>query len=125
MPNVTNGNIDKKAVLGAALEEMNGVKEMSVEQFENFYLMDDSQTAKSIDINKDGKIDISEYSANIIATDILSKGTTDPMKADGVINSKGMDAILEYSKKSNAAAASKLYSSIYNTHKLGDVLNQI
>lgn len=125
MPNVTNGNIDKKAVLGAALEEMNGVKEMSVEQFENFYLMDDSQTAKSIDINKDGKIDISEYSANIIATDILSKGTTDPMKADGVINSKGMDAILEYSKKSNAEAASKLYSSIYNTHKLGDVLNQI
>ncbi|MBQ7763874.1 hypothetical protein IJ384_00755 [bacterium] len=125
MPNIVNGNIDKKAVLGAALEEMNGVKEMPVEQFENLYLIDDSQTAKPLDINKDGKIDVSEYSANIIATDILSKGTTDPMKADGVINSKGMNAILEYSKKSNAEAASKLYASVYNTHKLGDILNQI
>ena len=59
----------------------------------------------------------------MIATDVLSKGTTDPMKADGVINAKGMNAILEYSKKSNAAAAAKLYSNIYNTYNLGSPLN--
>ncbi len=112
------GTFDKKALLGAAEEEMQ-TKELSVEEFENRYLLDDSMTAEPLDINKDGKIDNSEYAANIVATDLLSKGTTDPMKADGSINSKGMNAILEYSKKSNAAAAAKLYADIYNTYNLG------
>lgn len=125
IPNFTQGNLDKKAVLAAAYEEMGGNKELSVEEFEDRYLIDDSQTAEPLDINKDGKIDVAEYGANIIAADVLSKGVTDPMKADGVINAKGMNAVLEYSKKSNAAAASKLYSNIYNTHKLGSALNQI
>ena len=125
IPNFTKGNLDKKAVLAAAYEEMGGVKELPVEEFEDRYLIDDSQTAEPMDINKDGKIDVAEYAANIVATDVLSKGSTNPMDADGVINTKGMNAILEYSKKSNAAAASKLYSNIYNTHKLGSTLNQI
>lgn len=125
IPNFSNGNIDKKAVLAAAYEEMGGVKEISVKEFENKYLIDDSQTAEPMDINKDGKIDIAEYGANIIAADVLSKGTTDPIKANGVINTTGMNAVLEYSKKSNAAAATKLYSKIYNTYNLGSALNQI
>ena len=125
IPNLVNGKIDNKAVLGAALEEMGGAKELSVKEFEKRYLIDESQTAEPLDINKDGKIDIAEYGSNIIAADILSKGTTDPIKANGIINTKGMNAVLEYSKKSNAAAAAKLYESIYNTHKLGSALNQI
>lgn len=125
IPNFTQGHLDTKAVIGAAYEEMGGVKELSVKEFENRYLIDDSQTAEPMDINKDGKIDVAEYGANIIATDVLSKGTTDPIRADGVINAKGMNAILEYSKKSNAAAAAKLYANIYNTHNLGSALNQI
>ena len=125
MPNIVDGRIDKKALLAAASEEMGGNKELSVSEFENRYLIDDSQTAEPLDINKDGKIDIAEYGANIIASDILSKGSTDPMKADGVINTQGMNAVLEYSKKSNALAASKLYSNIYNAHQLGSALNQI
>lgn len=112
------GTFDKKALLGAAEEEMQA-KELSVEEFENRYLLDESMTAKPLDINKDGKIDNSEYAANIVATDILSKCSTDPMKADGSINSKGMNAILEYSKISNAAAAAKLYADIYKTYNLG------
>ena len=125
IPNFTQGGLDKKAVLAAAYEEMGGNKELSVKEFEERYLIDNSQTAEPMDINKDGKIDVAEYGANIIAADVLSKGTTDPMKADGVINAQGMNAVLEYSKKSNALAATKLYSNIYNTHKLGSALNQI
>ena len=125
MPNIVQGNINQKALLGAALEEMGGNKELSVKEFEHRYLIDKNLTAEPIDINKDGKIDIAEYGSNIIAADILSKGSTDPMKADGTINAKGMNAVLEYSKKSNAAAAAKLYSNIYNTHKLGSFMNQI
>ena len=125
MPNVVKGQIDTKAVLGAAYEEMGGVKELSVKEFEDRYLVDDSQTAEPMDINKDGKIDIAEYGANIVASDVLSKGTTDPMKADGTINAKGLNAIMEYSKKSNAAAAAKLYADVYNTYNLGSALNEI
>ena len=125
IPNFTQGKLNPDAVIGAAYEEMGGVKELSVKEFENRYLIDETQTAEPMDINKDGKIDVAEYGANIIATDILSKGTTDPMKADGVINTKGMNAILEYSKKSNATEAAKLYSNIYNTYSLGNSINQI
>ena len=125
MPNVVNGNIDKKAVLAAAYEELGQTKEISVEDFENNYLIDkNTQTAEPLDLNKDGKIDIAEYASNIIATDILSKETTDPTKADGVINTKGMNTILTYTRKSNADAAAKLYSNIYNTHNLGSELNE-
>ena len=123
IPNFTNGKLNKKALLGASYEEMGGVKELSVKEFEKRYLVDDTQTAEPMDINNDGKIDIAEYSANMLAADVLSKGTTDPMKANGIININGMNALLEYSKKSNAVAATKLYSNIYNTYNLGENLN--
>ena len=124
MPNLNVGKIDKKAVLAAAYEEMGQVKEMPVKDFEQRFLIDETYTAEPLDINKDGKIDIAEYGSNIIATDLLSKGVTDPMKADGVINTKGMNAILAYTKKSNADAAAKLYANVYNTHNLGSELNE-
>ena len=103
---------------------MGGVKEIPVKEVEYRYMSTD-MTAQPLDINKDGKIDIAEYATNIIATDLLSKGTTDINKIDGTINNKGMNAILEYSKISNSAAATKLYSSIYNTFNLGAAINEI
>lgn len=118
-----NGKIDAKALIGAAYEEMR-VKEMPVDEFESKYVVSDDMTAEPMDINKDGKIDLGEYSANILAADVLSKGTTDPMKADGTINSKGLNAVLEYSKKSRAEAAAKLYSSLYNAHKLNEAYSE-
>ena len=93
-------------------------KEYTVKEFENKYIADDTMTAEPLDINKDGKIDIAEYGANILAADVLSKGTTDPTKVDGTVNSRGFNAILAYTKKANAAAASKLYTSLYNNYGL-------
>ncbi|MBO5738708.1 hypothetical protein J6R97_05150 [bacterium] len=118
LPNFTQNNLDKKALLAVAYEEFGQKTEMSIEEFEDKCLFDDTQTAEPLDINNDKKIDIGEYSANILATDILSKGTTNPMEADGVINNKGMNAIVDYSKKINADAASKLYKNIYTTYNL-------
>ena len=123
MPNLGIGKVDNKAVLGAAFEEMD-TKEIPVKEFENRYLINNEFTAEPLDINKDGKIDIAEYGSNILATDVLSKGTTDISKIDGTINTRGLNAILEYTKKANAEAASKLYSQIYNTYKLGENLNE-
>ena len=119
-----NGGVNKKALLGAAFEEMGRVNELPVKEFENRYLISKEQTAEPLDINKDGKIDIAEYGANILAADVLSKNTNDVSKVDGKINSRGMNAVLEYSKKSNAAAAAKLYANIYKTYDLGKSLYQ-
>ncbi|MBE7711343.1 MAG: hypothetical protein E7Z92_04300 [Cyanobacteria bacterium SIG31] len=123
MAKPVNGNIDKKSLYGNAYEEMQA-KELSVKEFENRYLINNDYTAEPLDINKDGKIDVAEYGANILAADILSKGTTDVRAVDGTINEKGWNAILAYTKKANAAAATKLYSNIYNTYNLSSNVSE-
>lgn len=121
MPQMPKGQIDKKAVLGAAYEEMGGVNEMSVEEMDNRFAPDDSFTSRALDINKDGKIDNGEYATSILAADMLSKSDTpDTANIDGTINKKGFNSVLAYTQKSNAAAAAALYSNIYNTYNLAD-----
>jgi hypothetical protein len=119
MPEKPAGEIDKKALLGAAYEEMGGAKELPIGEFENRYLLSNNMTAKPLDINNDGKITNAEYATTILASDMLSKGTEDTNQINGVITPKGMTAVLEYAKKSNADAATKLYSSLYNQYDLG------
>ena len=124
MPELGKGKVDNKAVLATAYYEMNCNKQLSVDEFEDRFLPDtDEFTAEALDINSDGNIDIAEYSANIIATDILSKNTKDISEVDGTMNAKGLNAILEYSKKANKDAALALYSEIYSTYNLGSTLN--
>ena len=119
MPQLPKGQVDKKAVLGAAYEEMGKVKELSVEEMDYRFAPDNSFTSKALDINNDGKIDNAEYASSILAADMLSKSDTpDPANIDGTINKKGFNALLAYTQKSNAEAAAKLYSNIYNTYNL-------
>lgn len=120
MPNLNVGEIDKKALLAVAKEDMMGEDEVSVKDFEKRFLADKNMTAEPIDVNKDGKITTAEYATTVLAADLLSKDTTDVSKIDGVINTKGLNAILEYSKKANSVLATELYSNLYNTYKLGE-----
>ena len=121
MPNITkNGEIDKTALLAAANEEMDKKEAVSVDEMNYRCAPDENYTFEPLDINKDGKISNSEYASSILAADMLSKSDTpDPKNIDGTVNARGMNAILEYSKKSNAEAAAKLYSNIYNKFNLG------
>lgn len=120
MPNVIDGKIDKEALLGAANEEMFRKPEMTVEEMDYHFAPNEDFTSKALDINGDGKITNAEYSTSILAADMLSKSDTpDPKNVDGTINAKGMDAVMAYAKKSNAAAATALYSGIYKNYNLG------
>ena len=120
MPNVHNGQIDKDALLGAAKQDMQGKSEMSVQEMDYNFAPSSEFTSKALDINGDGKITNAEYSTSILAADMLSKSSTpDSKNVDGTINAKGMNAVLAYSKKCNAAAAAALYSNIYKTYNLG------
>ncbi len=121
MPQMQKGQVDKKALLGAAYEEMGKVNDLSVEDLDSRFAPDKNYTSKPLDVNNDGKVDIAEYGSSLLAADMLSKSDT-PNNAniDGTINKRGFDAVLAYTKKSNAEAAAKLYSNIYNTYNLGD-----
>lgn len=115
------GSVNTKALLGAAYEEMGGKKELSVEELDSKFAPDASFTSKALDLNNDGKVDIGEYGSSILAADMLSKSDTpDTKNIDGTINNKGFNAVLAYTQKSNVAAATKLYSNIYNTYNLGE-----
>ena len=115
------GSVNTKAVLGAAYEEMGENKELSVNELDSHFAPDDNFTSKALDLNNDGKVDIAEYGSSILAADMLSKADTpNPANVDGTINKKGFDAVLAYTQKSNATAAAKLYSNIYNTYNLGE-----
>ena len=120
MPKMPKGQVDRKAVLGAAYEEM-GENELSVKELDSRFAPDNTFTSKALDVNNDGKVDIAEYGSSILAADMLSKSDTpNPANIDGTINKKGFDAVLAYTQKSKAEAAAKLYSSIYNTYNLGE-----
>ncbi len=121
MPKMPKGQVDRKALLGAAYEEMGGVKELSVKELDSRFAPDETFTSKSLDVNNDGKVDIAEYGSSILAADMLSKSETPNFEnIDGTINKTGFDAVLAYTQKSNAEAAAKLYSNIYNTYNLGE-----
>jgi len=97
---------------------------MSVEEMDHRFAPDENFTSRALDINKDGKIDIAEYSTSILAADMLSKSSTpNPANIDGTINKNGFNAVLAYTQKSKAEAAAKLYSNIYNTYNLGEAKN--
>lgn len=121
MPNLLNNKIDKNALLEAAKSEMCAEK-MSVKEFDENFL-EEGLTSKALDINNDNNIDISEYAANMLAADMLSKEKPNINNIDGTFNGKGLNAVLEYSKLSNLAAATKLYSNIYKTYDLGETHN--
>ena len=121
MPNVQNGQIDKKALLGAAFEEMEKRKEISIDELDWKYAPNNEYTFAGMDINGDKKVDNPEYATSILAADMLGKSDIpDTNNIDGTINATGLNAVMEYAKKSNIDAAKALYSNIYNKYNLGE-----
>ena len=114
------GSVNTKAALGAAYEEMQA-KELSVKELDQRFAPSSEFSSEALDLNKDGKVDVAEYASSILAADMLSKSSTPDMsKIDGTINNQGFNAVLAYTQKSKAAAATALYSKIYNTYNLGE-----
>ncbi len=121
MPNIhKRGEVDTSALMGAAYEELGARKQVSVNEVNNTISSSKDYTADALDLNKDGSIDIGEYGTTLLAADMLSKSETpDISNIDGTINQDGHKRVYEYAKKSNAEAAAKLYSNIYNQYNLG------
>ena len=124
MPNVhKKGEVDSQSVIASAYEELGRRKEVNLVDVDRAFAINSEFSATPIDLNKDGKIDAAEYGTTILAADMLSKSDKpDASNIDGTINPKGLNKILEYTHKSNAEAATNLYTNLYNKYNLGDAL---
>ena len=122
MPNIhKKGEIDAQSVLASAYEELGKRKEVDVVDVDRAFAMNSEYSAEPIDINKDGKIDAGEYGATILAADMFSKSDSpNNSDIDGTINAKGLNKVLTYMHKSNAEAATNLYSQLYNQYNLNE-----
>ena len=69
-------NIDTDALLGAAYEEM-GAQSVAVEDMNKKVQagLGEKMSAEALDLNKDGQIDVAEYSTSILLADALSPET--------------------------------------------------
>ena len=116
MPNIHKaGEVDTDAVLGAAYEELGGRKKISTEELDKSFAFNNNFSTKPMDINKDGNVDIGEYGATILASDLFSNGAI-----KGTVNKNGHNAVRQLTQKANAQAATELYTSLYNQYNLGE-----
>jgi|GEM_PF-1323420 len=124
MPESANGNnLDKMALLGAAFEEMGREISMPIQEFvDKLKLLVTNPTADAIDLNKDGKIDLAEYSSTIIATDMFSKDNSkvDVNNINGTINDKGLASVQALVNGKNIEKANEILTAIYNAYNLGE-----
>ena len=118
MPN--SDSVDTQALMGAAYEEMGQKTEIKTSELtakiqEAF---GNNATAEAVDLNKDGNIDLGEYSASILLSDIMSDENPSLNGANGVITDEGQDKIIPYASKRNYNIAYKTYSAIYQSYDL-------
>ena len=71
-------------------------------------------SAKGVDLNNDGRIDVAEYAANILASDLYSDG-----KIDGKINNQGENQLINDAKKKNIIRTKARYFALYQKFNLG------
>ena len=122
---IKDGNINKMALLGAAYEELGKIEVTKAEMEETMkkgLSKNDNISADALDVNKDGKIDLAEYSTSILLSDALSTNGNEvsAKNINGIVTNEGLNAILPYGLKANNEAAYKTYSYLYDFYKLGD-----
>jgi len=119
---IKDGQIDKMALMGAAYEEMGKHTSIPTSLLTKLTQKSSGENtnADAIDLNKDGRIDIGEYSTTILVSDALSRGdkiTPDNIK--GIVTNEGLNKSLVFANKKNFDMAYKTYSALYDYYNLG------
>ena len=118
------GKMDKMALMGAAYEELDKRTEVTTDEFNAFLNNEETLEgldAEVLDINKDGKIDVSEYSTSILVSDILSadNDTVTTKNINGVITEKGHSNLLAYFNPKNSVIARETFAKLHTLFNLG------
>lgn len=126
-PKSQKGVVDAMALMGAAYEQLGQKASISVRKATNMLKQSCSEfkksvSAKALDINKDRKIDLSEYSSYMLASDMLS---TEPTSSDlkrtnitGMITNQGENASYALFNKEIEDVARNIFKSIQSDFKL-------
>ena len=124
MPEAPMGEVNAGALMGAAYEEMGKRTSIPVDEFTGMMqeAFGENASAEALDLNEDKKIDIAEYSASILLSDIFSTDENRPKveKVRGIVTNKGQNAMLPYSQKINYEVANRAYRALYETYNLGE-----
>jgi len=126
--NVDYKNLDKKALLGNAYEELGKRTSVKVED-----LTKELQTsfgkkadAKALDINENGEIDLGEYATTILVSDMYSKdkNSLNAENITGTITSEGQMESVPYISSKNYDMAHKNLSAIHKAFNLGEATKE-
>lgn len=122
------GRINKMSLLGAAYEELGRKTKVRVddmskglnETFKDLLPKDEKMSAKALDLNDDGYIDVGEYAASILLNDALDSSKAQLSKKDinGKITKKGQNEGLVFFKESEFEKARETFENIYKTFRL-------
>lgn len=117
--------INQYALMGAAYEAMGkktaiSTKELTkscqktVDEIYKDPKISPEMSASAVDINKDGKIDIAEYSTTILVADALSKSSKfDTRNIDGSFTNTGENSLLFFNTRENYKIANTTYRNLY------------
>jgi len=124
MPIAQKGLVNKNALLGAAYEEMNNNLSVPLKTMDytlNILGAENQISMDALDLNRDGNIDIAEYSASILLADMLDEdGAADIRNIDGNITNKGENKLLAYGLSQNKDIAYRTYMSLYQGYNLAE-----
>ena len=113
---------NKQALIADSYEEMGQQTRIKTQeltrQMQNAF--GNKVSAEALDINKDGNIDLAEYSCSVLVSDYLSSDSNPDNKKriDGVITNNGENAALAYASKKNYNVAYETYKSLYENYDL-------
>lgn len=124
------GNFSTKALMGNAYEELGKKTEVPLEELNRKLDSPGNKkldlTADALDLNGDGKVDISEYATSTMAADMLDNNPNgcDIKNLDGVITDKGEDASMKLFSKQNAANSKGLFTAINKQFNLNQAMQE-
>ncbi|MBQ8886324.1 MAG: hypothetical protein IJY61_01305 [Candidatus Gastranaerophilales bacterium] len=128
-PETKKGTVDTMALMGAAYEQLGQKASISVRKAtailkKSFAEFKKSVSANALDINKDRKIDLSEYASYMLASDMLS---TEPTSSDlkranitGTITNQGENASYALFNKGIEEDARTIFKSIQSDFNLNE-----
>ncbi|MBR1617685.1 hypothetical protein IJ670_05985, partial [bacterium] len=117
------GIVDRDALMGASFEELGGKLSVPVKQMDAVLNMKNSGeaiTVDALDLNRDGNIDVAEYSASILLADMLDDDIILPngQNIDGNITNKGEQRLLDFGLAQNKEVAYRTYMALYQGYNL-------
>ena len=127
---LNNGKINPISAVAMAFEELGKNLEISVHKLTS-KLSESTDTdlvsAKSLDLNNDGKVDVAEYASSILVEDMLSSnkdGNLKPKDVNGRINYIGQNKLLSFANIKNYETAHNIFKQVYKDFKLEKALSE-